>query len=115
MIVRQPPCIAVGKIHACSVIPEDTFSDAEAGTTTIALLPLKLSALPKRPCVLQLAPLIVPVLPLPEASLTVVPAPALNPYASTSPALGSGALCVVSIATFEYPLRLPEASVARTR
>ena len=42
-------------------------------TVTQSLTPSKERALPKRPWVMRLAPLMVPVLPLPEASTTVEP------------------------------------------
>ena len=79
MIVRHPLCVAVGLIHASNVIADDTFSDADEPILTTLLTPLKLSALPNRPCVVHVAPVIVPVLLLPETSLTVVPPPSLNP------------------------------------
>jgi len=55
------------------------FSDAEPATRTRLFTPLKLSAPPECPAVLQAnPPLIVPVLPLPEASVMVVPAPSFS-------------------------------------
>src|SRR3954454_21436045 len=83
--VRQPLCDAAGLIHADSVIALDRFSDAELATRTRLLLPLKLSALPKRPWLVQEAPVIVPPLPLPVASAVVVPMPSPNAHAPTSP------------------------------
>jgi hypothetical protein len=52
---------------------------------TRALLPLKTSAFPYFPAVVQVAFAIVPVFPFPEESATVVPVPSLNEYAATSP------------------------------
>jgi hypothetical protein len=52
---------------------------------TRALLPLKLSALPFLPSVDQVAVPIVPPLPVPDASATVVPVPSSNEYAATRP------------------------------
>src|SRR6202035_2397175 len=52
---------------------------------TTALLPLNCSALPYLPVAAQVAPVIVPVWPFPDASVTVVPEPSSNPYAATSP------------------------------
>src|SRR6266542_3420106 len=57
---------------------------------TSALVPLKLKALPYLPDAVQVAPLIVPLLPLPDTSVTTVPLPSLNPYAATKPGLGVG-------------------------
>ena len=113
MIVRHPLCAAVGWIHADSVIAVLTFSDADPGIATRLFVPLKLSAAPYRPLVVHVAPLIVPVLPFPEASATVGPLPSLKPYAATSPV--TCAAVVVALATLEYPPRFPAASIARTR
>ena len=49
MIVRQPLWLAVGRIHADSVIAVLRSSDAESATRTRLLVPLKLSAPPYRP------------------------------------------------------------------
>ena len=67
-----------------NVIAVVMFRSAFEATVTIALVPLKLSALPKRPCVVQLAPVIVPALPWPESSGTDVSVPASNEYAATA-------------------------------
>ena len=56
MMVRQPLWLAVGWIHADSVIAELRFSEAELATRTKLFVPLKLRALPKRPWVDQVAP-----------------------------------------------------------
>jgi len=109
---RHPVGAAVGYTHASSVIPVVSPSDPVFGTVTLALVPLNTSALPYRPAVVHVAPLSVPVWLFPDASPTVVPVPSLNAYAATSPAIGAG---VVALATFEYPLGFPAASVARTR
>ena len=53
-------------------------SEAASGTVTRALVPLNTSALPNLPALVQVAPLIVPLLLLPEVSATVVPLPSLN-------------------------------------
>src|SRR5678815_6033695 len=75
MIVRQPLCAAVGMTQASSVIRVVSASELELLTSTRSLTPSKLSAVPYLPATTQVAPpLIVPVLPLPEASATVVPA-----------------------------------------
>ena len=75
---RHPVGAAVGYTHASSVIPVVSCSDAALGTVTTALVPLNTSAPPYRPAAVHVAPLITPVLPFPEASTTVVPAPSLN-------------------------------------
>ena len=60
-------------------MPELKFKLAEFGMVIRFDVPLKDRAPPNFPPVLQVAPVIVPVLPLPETSLTVVPLPSLNP------------------------------------
>ena len=52
---------------------------------TRAVLPLKLSALPKRPWFVQAAVPIWPLLPEPEASAALAPDPSSNPNAATKP------------------------------
>ena len=73
----------VGYTHASSVIPVVNCSDAESLTVTNALVPLNVKAFPYLPEVVQVAPLIVPLFPLPDTSFTTVPLPSLNPYAAT--------------------------------
>src|SRR4029077_10593100 len=63
-------------------------SDVALLMVTKALDPLKVKALPYLPEVVQVAPLIVPLFPLPDRSLTTVPLPSLNPYAATRPGVG---------------------------
>ncbi len=75
---RQLVGVAVGNTHASSVIPVVSCSEAALGTVTRALVPLNASALPNLPAAVQVAPLIVPLLLLPEVSATVVPLPSLN-------------------------------------
>src|SRR5215469_182981 len=48
-------------------------------------MPLNCSAFPYLPEAVHVAFVILPVLPFPEASVTVVPDPSSNPYAATSP------------------------------
>src|SRR6187399_2848110 len=79
--------MVVGLTQASSVIAAVRCSEALSGTVTRELVPLKLSALPYLPVVAQVVLAAVPVLPLPEASLIVVPAPSSNPYAATRPAV----------------------------
>ena len=81
---------------------------------TRELPPLKLSAFPYLPELAQVVLAAVPVLPVPEASVTVVPVPSSNAYAATGagPEAGGG---VVAAAMLLYAPRLAAASVARTR
>jgi hypothetical protein len=106
--------LAVGYTHASKVIADVTFNDADPAMLTRLLTPLKSNALPYLPEGVHVAPLIVPVFPLPDASATVVPVPSLKLYAATNPVEG-GALDVVVVPTLEYPLKFAAASVARTR
>ena len=78
-------------------------------------MPLNTSALPYLPEFVQVAPLIVPLFPFPEASATVVPVPSLNPYAATGVIEPSGTGGVAAVATAANSLKLPAASSARTR
>ena len=78
-MVRQPLCAAVGWIHASSVMAAPRFSDAELGHAHQAVDAVEAQRAAEAPCGAPGAPpLIVPVLPLPEASAMVVPAPSLN-------------------------------------
>ena len=70
---------AVGKTHASSVNAVVRLSSAVEATVTQSLTPSKVRALPKRPWVVQVAPVMVPVCPLPEASAVLVPVPSLKP------------------------------------
>src|SRR5436309_15367952 len=95
------------------------FSDVADGTVT-KLAPSRTRALPKRPCVVQVTPLAsVPVLLLPEASATTVPAPSPKEYAATSPVSGGGggggggAAFDTVTATFAATAVFPTASRAR--
>src|SRR5947209_3719446 len=100
-----------GLTHASSVIPLDRCSDAASGTVTSALVPLNCNAPPYFPDADHVAFVIVPLLPFPDASVTVVPEPSSNPYAATNPL---GAAGVVALAVLEYGLGFPAASMART-
>src|SRR4051812_36854779 len=82
-MVRHPLALA-GLTQASSVIPLVRSRLAESFTVIQLLVPLNDSALPYLPVALQVAPLIVPVFPCPERSLTVVPLPSSNEYAATS-------------------------------
>ena len=87
-----------GLTHASSVIPVVRCSEAASGIVTSAFVPLNCSALPNLPVVAQVAFAIVPLLPFPDASVTVVPDPSSNPYAATRP---DGPAGVVALAVFE--------------
>ena len=87
-----------GLTQASSVMPVVNLSDGASGIVTMALLPLNTSAFPNLPVAVHVAFAIVPVLPLPEMSLTVVPEPSSNEYAATRLGLVDK---VVAVATFE--------------
>src|SRR6516162_9338278 len=65
---------------------------------TKALVPLKVNAFPYLPEVVHVAPLIVPLFPLPDASFTTVPLPSSNPYAATRAGAGDGVGVGVGVA-----------------
>src|SRR5580765_4244363 len=115
MIARQPVGATLGDTQASSVIALVRSSDAESGTVTRAVVPLKLSAPPNLPDAVRVATLIVPVFVFPDVSVTVVPLGSSKPYAATRPVGGGATLPVVADATFEYGPNSPAASVARTR
>src|SRR5512139_3854996 len=91
-------------------MPVVSCNELALGTVTTALVPLNTSALPYLPAVIHVAALIVPLLPLPDRSVSVVPDPSLKPYAATRP-LGA-ALDTVTETTAEV-VWLPAASRAR--
>src|SRR6266550_1273859 len=82
--------MVVGYTHASNVIPLVNCSESALLMVTSALVPLKLKALPYLPDAVQVAPLMVSLLPLPDTSVTIAPLPSLNPYAATKPGLGVG-------------------------
>src|SRR3954453_8687856 len=80
----------VGLSHASSVMPLVRWSDALSGMTTVDEVPLNCSAPPNLP-VVQVPFCTVPLLPLPDVSVTVVPEASSNEYAATGPfELGGG-------------------------
>src|SRR4051794_28821134 len=93
----HPVFAMLGDTHASSVIPVVNANDAECGTLTIALVPLKSSALPNLPDAAHVALLMVPVLEWPDRSLTVVPDPSSKEYAAVRLGLVEA---VVAVATF---------------
>jgi len=62
----------VGKTHASMVTGPVRSSDAASGTVT-QLFGANTSALPKRPCVVHVVALVVPLLRFPDTSPAVVP------------------------------------------
>src|ERR1700742_2559177 len=74
-----------GFTHASRVIPLERCSDAASGIVTTELVPLNCRALPYFPAADQVGLVIVPLCPLPVASVSVVPDPSSNPYAATRP------------------------------
>src|SRR5689334_20662590 len=104
MISRQALLTALGLTHASRVMAVVSLRDGESLTLIRALVPLNWSALPNFPAVVQVAFTIVPVLPRPDRSVTVVPAPSLKLYAATIADV-IGDVPVFSVA--EYGLRLP--------
>src|SRR5438128_8282229 len=105
MTVRQPPDSADGFNQASSVIPVVRSSDAASGTVTWLAVPSNDSAAPNFPAASHVVLAVVPLLPLPEASPTVVPAASLNPYAATRPDPGGGgAFATVTVTAAEVPV-----------
>src|SRR3954470_23645754 len=104
MISRHALLSPDGLTQASSVIPVVKLSDAESTMFTSALDPLNESAPPYFPALDQVAPLIVPELPLPEESATVVPAPSLNPSESTRPVAVLVTVTVTGAETEVLPL-----------
>ena len=76
--VRQP-VLELGLTQASSVIAFVRSSEAESGTSTRLLVPLKLSAPPYLPPVVRVAPTVVPLFWDEEESVTVVPAASSKP------------------------------------
>src|SRR6185312_10361343 len=74
-------------------------------TVTQLVAPSKVAALPYFPAVVQVVPLVVPLLPLPDRSVTLVPVPSLKPYDATSPVGGGGAVLeTVTVTPLEVPV-----------
>ena len=70
---------------AAKEMSADELKEAQNGANEnwiASLVPLKDKALPNLPAVVQAAPLIVPVLPAPDASAVMLPLPSLKPYAA---------------------------------
>src|SRR5919109_3369775 len=84
-MVRHPACDSLGRTQPDRVIASLRSNAADAGTRTVCPAPSNRTAEPNRPRDVQVAPEIVPVLPLPDASAALLPEPASNPYAATRP------------------------------
>src|SRR6266550_2512223 len=112
MMTLRQPVNELGFTHASSVIPLVRRSAATSLIVTQLLAPLKSNAppIPVRPCV-QVAPVIVPVLPLPEMSLAIEPEPSLNPYAAMSPPMARTVTVMAAPGDSTFPL----SSYARLR
>ncbi len=108
MTLRQAVPSPVGYTHASSVIPVVRLRSAVLPTVTRSLTPLKLRAFPKRPWVVQAAPEMAPVCPLPEASAALVPAPSLKLLGGDE--AGSDASVVAATAGLEAGDVLPAPS-----
>jgi hypothetical protein len=99
-IVRHPLWLTDGSIHAANVIADVKLNDADAGTLTRSLDPLKLNAPPNFPGT-HVPPEIDPLFPFPDTSANVDPVPASNVYPATNPTGGGDPATVVTDATFE--------------
>src|SRR4051794_1770139 len=102
--VRHAEPTAVGRIHASIVMPEVRSRLFASGTVTQSLVPLKLRAPPNLPAIVRVAPAIVPVLPLPEASVTEPPDVSSKPQAPTSPEDTGGETVSVTAIVFGEPV-----------
>src|SRR4051794_35434364 len=85
MTSRHALVTAVGFTHASSVIALVSCSGVEFGTVTRELVPLKETAPLYFPAGVRVTFASVPVLPFPDASVTVVPDVSSKEYAATRP------------------------------
>ncbi len=113
--VCQSAPAPLGRTQAESVIPFVRSRSFASATVTQSSIPSNESAPPFLPAADHSGPEIVPVWPLPVASASVVPEPALKPYAATSPAGGGGALLSTVTVTAAEVVWLPAASPATAR
>src|SRR5919198_3756579 len=90
--VRQSPAIAEGLTQASSVMPVVRSGEGESGTVPQLEVPLSESAPPYFPAVDQDVFAAVPLLPLPEESVTAAPPVSSKLYASTGPVLTAAAV-----------------------
>ena len=105
MTVLQLVFPAAGDTQTINVIPLVSPKEGEWGTVTRPA-PLKESAFPNLPPVDQVAPVILPLFPLPDLSTVVVPVPSLKEYAATSPFGCVFTTVAEAVATVLFPPRL---------
>src|SRR6266536_121892 len=86
--------LVVGKTHASQLMLPLVLSESGPPRSTELELPLKASAFPYLPAVVQLAPTMLPLIPFPDPSVATAPMPSLRPYAATMP-LSGVALAIV--------------------
>src|SRR5262245_2269668 len=96
MMSRHAELTAAGLTQASRVIAVVRCRLAESGMLIFALVPLKARALPYLP-IAQVAFEIVPELPLPERSVTVVPPPSSNENAATSSGIVDPVITVTTL------------------
>src|SRR5688572_26886194 len=108
-IVRQSEPEAVGLTQAESVIPLVRSRSFASAMVTQSLTPSNESAPPFLPVADHVAPVIVPVCPLPVASAAVGPVPASNDQAATSPVGGGVVLLSTVTVTAAEVVSLPAA------
>src|SRR5262245_13471526 len=87
----------VGLTHASSVIAPPRSSDELAGMVTQLPLAVKLIPAPNLPFGVRVAPVIVPLLPAGEESVTLVPDGSSKPQAPTSPFGSTAGLLSVTL------------------
>ncbi len=95
--VRHDKPNADGLTHASNVARVDKSNDALSATVTQSLIPSNVRADPNLPEVVRVAPAMVPLLPRPEPSVTVVPLVSSNPHAPTGAVPGGGGLLTVKV------------------
>src|SRR5258705_10716954 len=95
MTSAHQPITVDGWTQASSVIAVIKCNDGASGIVTSDALPSNDRALPYLPAAVQVAPINPPVLPVPEASVALVPLPSLNEYAATG--VGPPAALIVAV------------------
>ena len=88
------PTVLGSKTHAVS--EKDGLTGSAVVLVTRLFVPLKDSAAPNRPDAVQVADVMAPLRPWPEASAVTVPAASLNPYATRASPVVASALVVVN-------------------
>src|SRR5688500_16133502 len=87
--VDQSAAAAAGLTHASRVRPLVRSRELASATVTQSSTPSKDRARPNRPAVVQVAPERTPLLPKPELSEAVAPAPSSKPRVSTGDTAGT--------------------------